>query len=89
MPVLTAPFVAMPVGVTVAKGFGGVDVDLDGAVLDGDGARIAGLYAAGELTGMAGGTLVGERGFTGSLTAVLLGGRTAGAAAAREALAAR
>ncbi len=89
MPVLTAPFVAMPVGVTVAKGFGGVDVDLDGAVLDGDGARIAGLYAAGELTGMAGGTLVGDRGFTGSLTAVLLGGRAAGAAAAREALAAR
>jgi predicted oxidoreductase len=81
--------VALPIAVSVAKGFGGVDVDLDGRVLDTDLAPIPGLYACGELTGMAGGTLVGDAGFTGSLTAVVLGGRVAGRAAANEALARR
>ncbi len=85
-PVVVPPFYAVPVAITVAKGFGGVDVDLSGRVLDTDGAVIPGLYAAGELTGMAGGTLVGSYGFTGSLTAVILGGRVAGAAAAAEVL---
>lgn len=86
-PVLTAPFHALPVAITVAKGFGGIDVDLQGRVLDEAGAVIPGLYAAGELTGMAGGSLVGEYGFTGSLSAVTLGGRVAGQNAAAEALA--
>jgi succinate dehydrogenase/fumarate reductase flavoprotein subunit len=85
-PVLTAPYTAFPVGVSVAKGFGGVDVDLRGRVLTRAGAPVAGLYACGELTGMAGGTLVGDYGFTGSLTAVVLGGRVAGEQAATDAL---
>jgi len=85
-PVLTAPYTAFPVGVSVAKGFGGVDVDLRGRVLTRAGAPVAGLYACGELTGMAGGTLVGDYGFTGSLTAVVLGGRIAGEQAATDAL---
>ena len=80
--VVQAPFYALPVAVTIAKGFGGVDTDLSGRVLDTDGAPIPGLYAAGELTGMAGGSLVGQYGFTGSLSAVMLGGRVAGANAA-------
>ena len=84
-PVVVPPFYAVPVAITAAKGFGGVDVDLSGRVLDTDGAVIPGLYAAGELTGMAGGSLVGDYGFTGSLSAVVLGGRVAGAAAAAEA----
>lgn len=83
----TPPYYAAPVAVAVAKMFGGVDVDLEGRVLDTDGAAIPGAYAAGELTGMAGGSLVGGSGFTGSLTAVILSGRVAGAAAAAEAIA--
>ncbi len=82
-----APFYAAPVAVAVGKVFGGIDVDLDGHVLDTDGTVLPGLYAAGELTGMAGGSLVGDHGFTGSLTAVVLGGRKAGASAAAEGLA--
>ncbi len=78
------PFYAMPVAVSVAKIFGGVDVDLDGQVLDTAGHPMPGLYAAGELTGMAGGSLVGDSGFTGSLTAVVLGARLAGEHAATD-----
>lgn len=80
------PYYAVPMAVGVAKGFGGVDVDLAGRVLTSDGLPIPGAYAAGELTGMAGGSLVGDYGFTGSLSAVVLSGRVAGAAAAHEAL---
>lgn len=78
------PYYALPVAVSVAKMFGGIDVDLDGRVLRTDGRTIPGLYAAGELTGMAGGSLVGDAGFTGSLSAVVLGGRVAGAHAATD-----
>lgn len=78
------PFYAMPVAATAAKAFGGIDVDLSGRVIDDGGAPIPGAYAAGELTGMLGGSIVGEHGFTGSLTAVVLGGRVAGMAAAAE-----
>lgn len=85
-PVVAPPFYAVPVAITAAKAFGGVDVDLSGRVLDATGVPIPGLYAAGELTGMAGGTLVGEYGFTGSLSAVVFGARIAGEAAAAEAL---
>ena len=83
-PVEHAPYTAFPIGVSVAKGFGGVDVDTDGRVLREDGSPVPGLFACGELTGMAGGTLVGAYGFTGSLTAVVLGGRVAGESAAME-----
>jgi predicted oxidoreductase len=69
-----------------AKAFGGVDVDLEGRVIDVEGQSIPGLFAAGELTGMAGGSLVNEWGFAGSLTAVILSARHAGDAAGDEAL---
>jgi fumarate reductase flavoprotein subunit len=82
----TALYYAVPLRVGVAKGFGGVDVDLTGRVLGEDGQVLEGAYACGELTGMAGGSLVGDLGFTGSMSAVLLSGRIAGAAAAAEAL---
>ena len=84
--VVEPPFYAVPVVISVAKAFGGVDVDLQGRVLTEDGAVIPGVYAAGELTGMLGGSIVGDYGFTGSLTAVALGGRVAGENAAAEAL---
>lgn len=83
-PVDQPPYYAMPVAVSVAKMFGGIDVDLDGQVLDTTNRPMPGLYAAGELTGMAGGSLVGDAGFTGSLSAVVLGGRVAGAHAATD-----
>lgn len=81
------PYYAVPVAIAVAKAFGGVDVDLDGRVLDAAGDVVPGVFAAGEVTGMLGGSIVGDYGFTGSLTAVLLGGRVAGERAAIEALA--
>lgn len=86
-PLLAPPYYGLKIAPVLAKAFGGVDVDLQGRVVDADGAPIHGLYAAGELTGMAGGSLVGDAGFTGSLAAVVLGGRVAGQYAAAEALA--
>lgn len=80
------PFYAVTLRPSVAKGFGGIDVDLSGRVLDADGVAMEHVYAAGELAGMAGGSLVGDYGFTGSLSAVILGGRVAGLAAATDAL---
>ncbi len=65
----------------LAKNFGGVATDLDGRVLDATGAPVAGLFAAGEVTGMLPGGGSG-RGFTGSVGACYYGGRVAGAAAA-------
>lgn len=82
-----SPFTAIRLQPSVSKQFGGVAVDQAGRVLDAGGAPLHGLYAAGELTGMAGGSLVGHTGFTGSLSAVLLSGRIAGIAATEEALA--
>jgi succinate dehydrogenase/fumarate reductase flavoprotein subunit len=83
-PVRTPPFTALPLGITLSKSFGGLAVDPDGRVLGPAGAPIPGLYAAGELTGMAGGTLVGARGFNGSLSAGLLSARVAAATLAAD-----
>lgn len=79
-----APLYAVPMAPGVAKGFGGIDTDLSGRVLGTDGEVLPHVFAAGELSGMAGGSLVGDSGFTGSLSAVLLSGRVAGAAAAAD-----
>ena len=68
------PFYGIRVVPTLAKAFGGIEVDISGQVLDEAGEPISGLYAAGELTGMAGGSLVGDGYFTGSLSAVILSG---------------
>ena len=81
LPDAVSPLLAVRIAPVLAKSFGGIAVDGDSRVLAG-GAPLPGVYAAGELTGMAGGSLVGEYGFTGSLSAVLLSGRVAGQAAA-------
>ncbi len=86
---LAAPYLAVRIAPALAKSFGGIAVDASGQVLA-DGAPLPGVYAAGELTGMAGGSLVGSdhaasTGFTGSLSAVLLSGRIAGQGAAEGA----
>jgi succinate dehydrogenase/fumarate reductase flavoprotein subunit len=85
-PIDAAPFFAVRLVVSLAKGFGGIEVDTQGHVLDGEGQRIPGVLAAGELTGMAGGSLVGNLGFTGSFSAIVYGARVAGATAAAESL---
>ncbi len=89
LPLDQPPFYAIRIAPTLAKAFGGVDVDLDGRVVTEGGQVIPGVLAAGELTGMAGGTLVGDKGFTGSMSAVILSGRVAAQTAAGDVLAGR
>ena len=72
--VSSPPFFGIPVVPVLAKSFGGIAVDETGRVLNATGEWIPGLYGAGELTGMAGGSLVGDGFFTGSLSAVILSG---------------
>ena len=80
LPVDEPPFHAYPIISANVFTFGGVKVDSDARVLDGDGAPIAGLYAAGEIIGTY------YRTYTGA-TSVLKGlvfGRLAGRHAARR-----
>jgi len=86
IPIESPPFSALRLVPVAAKAFGGIAVDDDGRVIDNDGRPLDGLFAAGELTGMAGGSLVSDRGWTGSLSAVILSGRVAGQTAAEFAL---
>ena len=46
------PYYAVPLAISVAKAFGGADVDLQGRVLDTEGRAIPRLYVAGELGGI-------------------------------------
>jgi predicted oxidoreductase len=80
------PYFAFRLIVAPAKSFGGVVTDTSGHVLSASRRPVPGLYAAGELTGMAGSTLGGTKGFPGSLSAVVYSGRIAGRNAAWEAL---
>jgi len=81
-PLDTPPYKAFSVTCGITFTFGGVAIDTDAAVVDTDGATIAGLYAAGELVGdlfyfnYPGGT---------GLTSGSVFGRIAGASAARYA----
>jgi tricarballylate dehydrogenase len=80
LPIDEAPFHAYPIISANVFTFGGVKVDSDARVLDGDGAPIPGLYAAGEVIGLYHGTYTGA-------TSVLKGlvfGRQAGLDAARR-----
>ena len=80
LPLDAPPFHAYPIISANVFTFGGVKVDSDGRVLDGDGTPIEGLYAAGEIIGTY------YRTYTGA-TSVLKGlvfGRLAGGHAARR-----
>ncbi|SDE40314.1 FAD-dependent oxidoreductase [Belnapia rosea] len=80
LPIDEPPFHAYPIISANVFTFGGVKVDSDARVLDGDGAPIEGLYAAGEIIGTY------YRTYTGA-TSVLKGlvfGRLAGRHAARR-----
>lgn len=52
-PVAAPPFYALLISATTFITFGGLAIDVDQRVLDGDGDPIAGLYAAGEIIGAA------------------------------------
>lgn len=67
------------------KNFGGVRTDLDCRVLATTGDPIPGLYAAGEVAGMAGGAINGRAALEGTMFGpCLYSGRVAGAAAGAE-----
>jgi predicted oxidoreductase len=77
------PFFAVEYMPTVQKNLGGVRTDLDGRVLRPDGSVVPGLFAAGELAGMAGGHINGRGAIENTMFApCLFSGRVAGAAAA-------
>lgn len=81
-----APFFAIQFFPLTRKSFGGVKTDLQCRVLDSNGKPIRGLYAAGELTGMAGGHINGRAGLEGTMLGpALFSGRVAGAWAAHGA----
>ena len=80
------PFYALNYGPLARKNFGGVKTNLRCQVLDKYYEPIPGLYAAGELTGMAGGHINGKACLEGTMLGpALFSGRVAGAWAAREA----
>jgi predicted oxidoreductase len=68
------------------KNFGGVKTDLRCRVLDRHFEPIPGLYAAGEVAGMAGGHINGKAGLEGTMLGpAIFSGRVAGGWAAHEA----
>jgi predicted oxidoreductase len=68
------------------KNFGGVKTDLKCRVLDKHFEPIAGLYAAGEVAGMAGGHINGRAGLEGTMLGpAIFSGRVAGGWAAQAA----
>ena len=82
----TPPYTAIQMFPLARKNFGGVKTDLRCRVLDKHFEPIRGLYAAGEVAGMAGGHINGQNGLEGTMLGPsILSGRVAGGWAAREA----
>jgi hypothetical protein len=78
------PLIAVRLHVLTRKTLGGLETNLDGQVLDVDGATIPGLYAVGEAAGFGGGGMHGYSSLEGTfLGGCLFTGRTAGRALAR------
>ncbi|MCX6463129.1 MAG: FAD-binding dehydrogenase [Pseudonocardiales bacterium] len=76
------PLVAVRLNVLTRKTLGGLQTDLTGRVLRGDGTPFPGLYAAGEVAGFGGGGVHGYRSLEGTfLGGCLFSGRQAGRAA--------
>ena len=81
MALTTPPYFAMQLFPMTRKSLGGLTIDLQGRVLGDTGQAIDGLFAAGELTGVAG--INGSHGGSGTFLAPsVLTGRIAGASAA-------
>jgi flavocytochrome c len=82
----TPPYYAVQLFPLARKNFGGVKTDLRCRVLDKYFETIPGLYAAGEVAGMAGGHINGRAGLEGTMLGPsIFSGRVAGAWAACEA----
>lgn len=82
----TSPFYGLQIFPLARKNFGGVKTDRRCRVLDQHFEPIPGLYAAGEIAGMAGGHINGKAGLEGTMLGpALFSGRVAGAWAAAEA----
>ncbi len=82
----TPPYYAMQIFPMARKNFGGVKTDLQCRVLNKHFEPIAGLYAAGEVAGMAGGHINGRAGLEGTMLGPsIFSGRVAGGWAAHAA----
>ncbi len=82
----TPPYYAVQIFPLARKNFGGVKTDLKCRVLDRHFEPIAGLYAAGEVAGMAGGHINGRAGLEGTMLGPsIFSGRVAGGWAAHAA----
>jgi flavocytochrome c len=82
----TPPYYAVQIFPLARKNFGGVKTDLQCRVLDKHFEPIRGLYAAGEVAGMAGGHINGRAGLEGTMLGPsVFSGRVAGGWAAQEA----
>ena len=82
----TPPYYAIQIFPLARKNFGGVKTDLHCRVLNKYFEPIPGLYAAGEVAGMAGGHINGKAGLEGTMLGPsIFSGRIAGGWAAHEA----
>ena len=80
------PYYAAQIFPIARKNFGGIKTDMRCRMLDESLEPIAGIYAAGELCGMAGGHINGKAGLEGTMLGPsIFSGRVAGARAAQEA----
>ena len=80
------PLIAVRLNILTRKTLGGISTNLDGQVLDAAGEPVPGLYAAGEVTGSAGGGYHGYNALEGTfLGGCIFSGRNAGRHAARSA----
>ena len=78
------PLIAVKLSVLTRKTLGGLQTDLSSRVLQGDGAPLPGVYAAGEVAGFGGGGVHGYRALEGTfLGGCIFSGRIAGRAAAK------
>jgi predicted oxidoreductase len=78
------PLIAVRLHVLTRKTLGGLETDLSGRVLTSGGEPLAGVYAAGEVSGFGGGGMHGYNSLEGTfLGGCLFSGRQAGRAAAR------
>src|SRR5690606_4142745 len=72
------PLIAVRLWTLTRKTLGGLETDLEGRVLRGDGQPLPGLYAAGEAAGFGGGGMHGYRALEGTfLGGCIFSGRTA------------
>ncbi|MGX5817102.1 FAD-binding dehydrogenase [Chitinophaga lutea] len=78
------PLIAVRLHILTRKTLGGLETDLSGQVLDTNGQKIGGLFAAGEAAGFGGGGMHGYRALEGTfLGGCIFSGRTAGRSAAQ------